>query len=477
MLQQSFGQKRRLVYWAFFTVALFAALGLGQSPAAAQSTTAPAGTSIGNQAAASYTDGSGVTRSVTSNQVTTVVQQVAAVSLTADNTKSATAGSQVVFPHTITNLGNGVDTFNLTASQPTSDNFNFTNVQIFADANGDGVPDNNTPITSTGPLNPPDASTPGQTFRFVVVGTLPTSVTVNQFGLITVTATSVFDSAVSDANTDRVNVTTNANINATLAISQPSGPPGTGPVTYTVTLTNNGNTAATNVVIDNGPDGIPAGMTYVANSGTINGVSVTDASGAEAGLPAGTTYNFNVTSPDTVTVVLPTLAPGGSALITYQVNVNANIPPQVLPETAFVDYFNGATQVTDAPSNTVNFTVTQVAGVIAGDDNTPTPASPVPQGATVSWTIPVTNTGNATDTFNMTLPTNNFPAGTTFQFFQSDGATPLQDTNGDGIPDTGPLATEDATPGGTDTYNVVVKAVLPPGASGTGPGGAPFTGT
>jgi hypothetical protein len=55
--------------------------------------TAPiAGNTIGNRASATYTDGSNITRSVTSNEVVTVVEQVAAVSLAATEVIEFAAG-------------------------------------------------------------------------------------------------------------------------------------------------------------------------------------------------------------------------------------------------------------------------------------------------------------------------------------------------------------------------------------------------
>ena len=50
-----------------------------------------AGTSIGNQASASYVDQASVTRNVTSNLVTTIVQQVAALTLQQNLSKTVTA--------------------------------------------------------------------------------------------------------------------------------------------------------------------------------------------------------------------------------------------------------------------------------------------------------------------------------------------------------------------------------------------------
>src|SRR5262245_14976722 len=65
----------------------------------------PAGTSIGNQASATYTDASNTPRSTTSNVAITIVQQVASFTLTADGAKFAAPGGQVYYAHTLVNTG------------------------------------------------------------------------------------------------------------------------------------------------------------------------------------------------------------------------------------------------------------------------------------------------------------------------------------------------------------------------------------
>src|SRR6185437_7060337 len=143
----------------------------------------PAGTAIGNQASATYTDTSGISRSVTSNVVQTIVQQVASLTLT----------------------GNGSDSFNLTAVNGSG--FNMSGIQIFAD-NGSGQP-TGPALTSSGPL------AAGAAFKFIVVATVPTSATAGQTNTLSVTATSVFNAALNAANTDTTTVTNNAVISVT----------------------------------------------------------------------------------------------------------------------------------------------------------------------------------------------------------------------------------------------------------------------
>lgn len=73
-------------------------------------------TPIGNQAKATYTDDSSVVREVFSNTVVTRVSQIYDLVLVQNNTRIATPGSQVFFPHTVTNLGNGDDIIDLVAA-------------------------------------------------------------------------------------------------------------------------------------------------------------------------------------------------------------------------------------------------------------------------------------------------------------------------------------------------------------------------
>ncbi len=72
-------------------------------------------TVIGNQAVATFESG-GQTFSVTSNLVQTTINTIAGVQIETDTTKSAVAGGKVLFPHTITNVGNAADRYNLTTT-------------------------------------------------------------------------------------------------------------------------------------------------------------------------------------------------------------------------------------------------------------------------------------------------------------------------------------------------------------------------
>lgn len=436
-----------LTHWL---VGLFMVFALALASMAAHAAAPPAGTSISNQASATYTDASAVSRTVTSNLVQTTVQQVASLTLTANGAQNANPGSIAYYPHTLTNTGNGSDSFSLTTSN--AGGFTMTGVQIFAD-NGSGQP-TGPALTSSGPL------AAGGVFKFIVVGTLPATATAAQTNVITVTTASALTPTVTQSNTDTTTVTNNAVVTLTKAVSAASGAPGSGPYTYTLTYTNTGNSTATSVVLT---DVVPAGMTYVANSGrwSVTGVTPLSDSGASAGTAPNTLTSQYTAGITTFRATLAQVTAGQSGTISFQVNVNVSTAPGNLNNTATTSYNNGAATVT-GNSNTVPFTVTQTGAVTMTGQTVAGPAAP---GSTTSFSNTVTNTGNGTDSFNITLSAGNFPSVTAFQLFKSDGVTPLVDTNGDGTVDTGPLA-----PGAT--YNVILKATLPPNATNAG---APFS--
>lgn len=443
---------------AFLTLALLAALTVSVClllPRAAHAQLAPANQAITNQAAATYTDGSGVSRSAQSNIVTTTVQQVAAETLVTPGSVQGVANETETFPHTVTNTGNGTDTFRLSATDASGDDFNIA-PQIFADANQDGQPDNATPITTTGAL------APGGTFSFVVVGTVPTGVTANQVARVTVTATSNFDATSSATNTDTVTVTTNADVQATKTLTDlsgtpvTSGAPGSGPYRITLSFTNNGAKPATAITTR---DPLDAGFSYVAASGrsSLTGATaLTDDTTAESSPVI--TYRYDAPA-RTVRTNFTTIAAGATVSVSFNVTITTATAPGALTNTVTYDFFDGSNNQTNKSSNTVTFNVNQVATLTYTGQT----LGPVAQGATVTFTNPLVNTGNGTDTFNIRLVTGNtFPAGTTFRLLNSAGTALLTDSDADGTVDTGPLAAG-------ATFNVLVEAQLPIGAFGTGP--------
>ena len=438
--------------WAMGFAVLCILAFVNQGPAHAA---APlAGTSIGNKSTATYIDGTGVLRSVTSNQVDITILQVASLTLTAPGAQSANAGGVVYYPHTLTNTGNGSDTFNLAVAN--AGGFSMSGaVQIFAD-NGAGLP-TGPAITSTG------AIAANAVFKFIVVATLPTTATTGQTNNVTVTGASVLDTTKTANNIDVTTVTANAIVTLTKAVNVASGVAGSGPYKYTLKYTNTGNSTATTVAIT---DTIPAGMGYVAGSGrwSLTGATALSDSGATVGTAPNTLISSYTAGSKTLLFTLNQLTAGQTGTLSFDVNVVATAATGVQNNTATMSYNNGA-GTANVTSNTVAFTVTPPATTALTFVGPALPTPLAAPGEVVSFINVLTNNGNSADTFNIVYSTGNFPPGTTFQLFKGDGLTPLVDTNGDFIVDSGPVAA-----GGV--YNVVLKATLPVTASNTG---APFS--
>lgn len=422
-----------------------------------------AGTNISNIASASYTDSNGSNKTVTSNVVSTTVLQVASFTLIADQTKTANANGQVSLSHTLTNTGNGSDTFNVAVvnndtRDNTTDNFDFSGLNVYLDANKDGVPDSQTPVTSV-------TLAAGQSVNLIVQATTASNnVTAGDLGKLTVSAISGFDTSVTAKNVDTVKITNGAVISLLKSASvsnvdATSSSPAAREVEYTLAYQNTGNTTATNVTIT---DVLPSSLTYVAGSATVNGTAVSDAADADG-------YNF---TSGTATLVIPTVVANSSGVLKFKVRVNQNTPAGIITNIAEVDP-DGPGAEGKTPSNPNDVTVLGVkkgtindstADAFADGQASTAPADDVITKSTTQGTpvvfgvtgepIVVHNTGNVTEAFNITVNKNALPAGSIVELFKADGVTPLTDTNGDGVADTGPIASG-------ATYQVVAKVTLP----------------
>ncbi len=410
----------------------------------------PAGTPIGNQASATYLDATSTSRTVSSNLVTTYVQQVASFTLVSSQTLPAAPGTQAVFPHVITNTGNGADSLTLALVNLPGDDFDLSGLAIYVDADGNGVADNATPLTNTGMI------AAGGTFRFVVVGNVPGVQVGGQFAQLRISAASTFDPLQTAFNTDRVNVSGNAVIAMTKSINQPSGASPSGPWRYTLAYQNNGNNDATDVRVT---DVVPVGMSFVANSArwSVTGATtLTDTDSTDWQVSSGDSVRYIYDGPSrTLTAIFRRVRPGNAGSFTFDVTVNAGLPPQVINNAARFAYFDGAANAGPFFTNSAPFTVGQAVSLTFTGQ---TVASAL-QGSVVTFSNVLTNTGNGTDTFDITWGASTFPVGSVVTLYQSNGINILTDSNSNGIPDTGPLA-----PGAS--YTVVLHVQLPANAAG-----------
>lgn len=442
----------------------------------------PAGTVIKNQASASYRDASGVIRYTTSNIVETLIQQVAAVQLTQDQSRPVVAGRQIFLSHTVTNAGNGRDRFNLSIQNQLADDFDLTGLVIYQDSDQDGQPDVFAPITTTPELAMQES------WSFVVAAQVPAGTSANEDAVVQVLATSEHNNTITAMNNDTVTVADGAVIEVFKSMSATSGNSPDGPFTVTLNYRNVGTGNAVDVTLI---DALPDGMTYVPSSGrwsgtggqvlsdTNNGPVGTDpflvycAYEASCGGFAEANTDVDSISNNQVTAVVSAMAPGDSGSITFDVMIANGLDASALYNVAEFEYTSNSVVSTRQLSNVVAFEVKHQPSVVLNGStsdstdgvNEPNVVASSAQGLPVSFTKTVWNTGNDTDTFELSFDrvAATFPAGSIFRLLQSDGLTPLLDTNGNGVPDTGPLAAR-------GSYVVILQVIPPATATGNNAG-------
>ena len=433
-----------------------------------------AGTNISNIASASYTDSTGNTKTVSSNIVTTTVLPVASFTLIAGRTANANANNQVSLSHTLTNTGNGSDTFTVNVADVTSgDQYDFSNLKVYLDANKDGVPDSQTPVTSV-------TLAAGESVNLIVQATTPTTgaggaaLSAGDLGKLTITAQSTLDNTVTATNTDTVQITNGAVISviksaSVTAIDATQASATAREVEYKLVYQNTGNTTATAVTVT---DLLPAGLTYVANSAKLAGVTQTDGVDADG-------YKFVETTPGsgkgTVTLTIPTLAPNTTGTLTFKVRVDQNTPAGVITNIANVDPDGPSGPEGNTPSNPNDVNILSIKKGTINDSQTDAYAdaektsatakdnqiviASIKQGEVAEFSatgqggepIVIHNTGNVSEEFTVSVdkgaPTQGgLPAGSIVTLYQADGVTPFISTGS--IPSGG-------------TYNLVAKVTLP----------------
>ncbi|KXY16806.1 DUF7507 domain-containing protein, partial [Bacillus cereus] len=162
-------------------------------------------------------------------------------------------------------------------------------------------------------------------------------------------------------------------------------------ITYTTTLTNNGNTLASNVIFT---DVLPNGTSFIPNSVTVNGNALPNTNPASG-------------------IAIDPINPNTSATISFQVIVNSIPSPNPIPNQSNTAYQyvidpNLPPASANALSNVITTQINNATIVATKSVNTPTAAI----GDIVTYTIAVTNTGNIPA--SATVLTDGLGAGASF---------------------------------------------------------------
>lgn len=274
----------------------------------------PQGTSITNTANLSYEDSNGNDYTDTASSDPGTASQLADVDIatTYVSPTYVDPGDFIVVPFTITNTGNGTDSYGLTDSDSGTLAMNYTFYKDadgdgilvagvdFTDADGDGFLSQGdtilmTPITNTGDLDM------NETMTFVAIASVPTTALYTDTSAVSVTATSTSDPTVYMSFTATSEVLAPV-LTLVKAVDKSTAQPGE-TLTYTLTIQNIGDGIAYEVVL---VDPVPAETTFVAGSIAVTGATTAAHDGA---------------TPGVVRVTFDTITAGATIVITFQVIV------------------------------------------------------------------------------------------------------------------------------------------------------------
>jgi len=474
--------------------AVFVAAGVASYMPSLLAATA-AGTQIKNTATVTYEDADGNTFTALSDESIVTVAQVYSATLGVDQTSVVAPGQLVALPYTLTNTGNGTDTYTLSAANGypgAGDSLDSSDIKVFIDSNNNGLVDAGeveaTSVTLTGDGSASDSvdllvqvAVPATALENDTLGVVLNATSAN--GIVTDVTTGAVGGVDAADNTNHglLTVTGDAVLDITKSVTNVDT--AANQITYQVTVSNNGNAPATNVIVI---DGIPANTTFV--SATATGLQLANGDtlpGAAAPIVETTNYDLNAngTFTDTteaqlgydlnndgdtadanvlgVSMIDADLQAGTTILL----DITVSFDPATLPGATTIlnqahvsadsdgDNVNDQANSSNITSTLLNgvfgVTITDIGGAAspnvndgADDDATANDdqlVDSIAAGGNVLYTFVVTNSGNSPDRFELSALVGNFPAGTSFSFGDAAGI-PLTNTNGTAGVDTGEIA-------------------------------------
>ncbi|PEK50605.1 DUF7507 domain-containing protein [Bacillus toyonensis] len=209
-------------------------------------------------------------------------------------------------------------------------------------------------------------------------------------------------------------------------------------ITYTTTLTNSGNTLASNIV---STDAIPSGTSFIPNSVTVNGTTLPNVSPASG-------------------IAIDPINPNTNTIISFQVQVNTIPNPNPIPNqsnTAYQYVVNPSLPPAsaNAVSNVITTQINNATIVATKSVNTPTAAI----GDIVTYTIAMANTGNIPA--SATVLTDGLGPGASF----IPNSVTINNVSQPGLDPSLGIHLDDISPGGTTfiTFQVKILEIPPSG--------------
>ena len=461
-----------------------------------------AGTEIRNLATVSYEDSAGNSFTAQSNEAIVTVAQVYSASINSTDTSvAASPGQPVDISYTLENTGNGPDTYDLSAIDGIvgGDDIDADSIVIFADLNNNGQADAGEPAITDLTL------TAGEIASIVVRAEVPSDALAGEELGVTLTAQaqegtgSAVAASVSDLTANQgpdgldgtveslITVTGDAVVVATKNSVHNSA---AAQIDYTITIQNNGNADALNVVLQ---DAIPANTNFVAGSAVASGLITSNSDilpalgvGVLDETADGIDYNNDGDTLDTLDGLTATdavLPANATVTVSYTVSYDPALVSggTVISNIAYItaDVDGDGVADTPIPTNQANVTIGNIALVTitdtaentggdsindGQDDDAANDVQLVDQasaGEAVIFRNLVANNGNADDILELSISNTSFPAGTVFTFSNEDDTVQLGDSNGAFGVDAGQIPV-----GSSETITVIAQ--LP--ASINGPG-------
>lgn len=340
-------------------------------------TSLPSSGVIANQATAAFTNGS-FTGFSTSNTVSIPVYNAAISLVKSINTDVATTGDTLTYTVNISNSGNTAASLTLTDQLPSEVSFVTNSVVI------GGVPAPGTnPVSGILITNVPAGGTTVVTF-LATINSLPSTQRILNV------ATAAYYYQTSSGRVLTGNTASNStlvqvsapNVSVVTSASTPLAVVGD-KVTFTTTITNRGSSTVGSVILS---DGLPQNVSFIPGSVVINGVLAPNRSPI-TGIPIGS------------------LAPGASAVVTFEVNVTMAVPTQINNQST-VSFTSGVFSGTSTSNQTqIPITQPQISLTTTANTNNAT------VGDTVVYTVTAVNSGNLPAVL---LVADTIPQGTTF---------------------------------------------------------------